>query len=65
LRAAASKPMDIDDLSGITSKVEELVSPRLRGINNQLKAIFEKKSGAIVDMKSPIWVSHMFKSFSD
>jgi hypothetical protein len=42
LGAGASRPMDIDDLSGITSKVEQLVSPRLRDIINRLKAIFEQ-----------------------
>jgi hypothetical protein len=56
LGAGASKPMDIDDLSGITSKVEEIVSPRLRDIINQLKAIFEKNQELLVNFNMDIEV---------
>ena len=44
LGAGASKPMDIDDLSGVTLKVKEAVSPNVRAIIEQLEEIFKENN---------------------
>jgi hypothetical protein len=56
LGAGASKPMGIDDLSGVTSKVKESVSPNIRAIIEQLEGVFKENKDLIGNFKVDIEV---------
>jgi hypothetical protein len=56
LGAGASKPMDIDDLSGVTLKVKESVSPSIRAIIEQLEGIFKENKNLLANFKVDIEV---------
>jgi SIR2-like domain len=56
LGAGASKPMDIDDLSGITLRVKELVTPRFKAIIEQLDFLFKENQEVLENFKIDIEV---------
>jgi hypothetical protein len=56
LGAGASRPMKIDDLSGITLKVKESASPTLKDTIQQLEEIFEKNQNTLGNFKPDIEV---------
>jgi hypothetical protein len=56
LGAGASRPMDIDDLSGITLKVKESVSPILKDTIEQIEGIFKANQNILGNFKPDIEV---------
>jgi hypothetical protein len=56
LGAGASRPMNIDDLAGITLKVKESVSPTLKDTIEQLEEIFIRNQNILGNFKPDIEV---------
>lgn len=56
LGAGASKPMSIDDLSGVTLKVKESVSPRIRSTIEQLEGVFKENKNLTGNFKVDVEV---------
>jgi hypothetical protein len=56
LGAGASRPMNIDDLSGITLKVKESVTPTLKRTIEQLEEIFDANQNILGNFKPDIEV---------